>query len=45
MMEYVVRSHEIMNLEGGTEIAFIFEDTQAKNPSEKYKMLMAEHQL
>ena len=36
-------AHEIMTLEGGSEVASIYEDTHASDPDARYKMLMSEY--
>ena len=35
--------HEIMNIPRGDEIAFVYEDKYTKNPDERYKLLLSEH--
>ena len=37
--------HEILSMPGGTEIACIYEDAHCDNPRERYKMLIAEHDM
>jgi hypothetical protein len=37
--------HEILSMPGGTEIAQIYEDTHCDDPTQRYKMLIAEHDM
>ena len=37
--------HEVLSLPEGTEVATVYEDTRCGNPAERYKMLLAEHDM